>query len=426
MKKNTQPYRAHIIYLDNNGTTRICKEAKKSMMSWIDSRANPSSDSIISKKSKEMIDCATDYMLKHCHVSRSTHTAIFTSGASESNSFILRSVVDAYLRGTKKKPHIITSATEHKSIIKCCNHLLEDELANVTFIEPTAYGCIDPELVKKAITANTAIISIMTANNEIGCLNNIRAIGSISHSYKIPFHTDATASFGKYRYNLMSDNIDAISMSFHKLYGPMGIGMIILNNDLIKGYVLKGLISGTQFNSLRGGTENVPAIAGALACMQSTFTKRLEKNKKMYALKLRIISGLNKYIHKGSYKSYFDNATKKRNEFVVLGPTPTLTSVLPNTLLISFAKNVSEPNDNKPFCNVHLKKCLNKKKIIVSIGSACSTSSPEASHVIYAIKAPLVIRQGVIRVSLSDDNTTKEIDIFIKTLIDCVSAQMII
>lgn len=427
--KTVTPCKVDVIYLDNNGTTKLCKEGKDAMMMWLESRANPSSDSIIAKKSKELMKCARNYMAKHCGMACSNCTVVFTSGASESNCFILRSVVDAYEKHTGKKPHIITSATEHKSIIQCCNNLKDNGKISVTYIEPNAYGCISPDLVKKAITSNTALISIMAANNELGCINDIRKIGEISRSHKVPFHTDAVQLFGKYKMLMTKNKIDALSMSFHKLYGPMGLGMLVISNDLINGYGLKGQISGTQQNGLRGGTENVPAVAAAVASVKHTFTNRDSKNKKMYLQKKRILYGLEQAIPLGKYKNYFSEKKPTRNEFLILGPECNNSyknpNVLPNTILLSFVKNVSfEGEGYIPFCNVDLKKCLNRKKIIISVGSACSTSSKKSSHILYSIKAPERIRQGVIRISLSDDTTNKEIDIFTKELISCIKKQM--
>jgi cysteine desulfurase len=429
-KQNTiTPYKASVIYLDNNSTTKLCKNGKDSMVKWLESRSNPSSDSIIAKKSNELMTYARKYMANHCGAAYSKYSFVFTSGASESNCFILRSVVDAYKRHTGKKPHIITSATEHKSIIQCCNSLKSNGNASITYVEPNAYGCISPELIKKAITSSTALISIMAANNELGCINDIKKVGEIARSHKIPFHTDAVQIFGKYKIPMAKSKIDALSMSFHKLYGPLGLGMLVLSNDLIDGYDLKGQISGTQQNELRGGTENVPAIAAAIASVNHTFTNRDSKNKKMYLQKKQILFELEKVLPQGKYKNYFEKNKPTRNEFIVMGPECNnnykCPNVLPNTLLISFVKNVPfEGEGNGSFCNVNLKKCLNMKNIIISIGSACSTSSKKASHVLYAIKAPEILRQGVIRISLSDDTTSIEIAMFVKELILCIKKQM--
>lgn len=223
--------------------------------------------------------------------------------------------------------------------------------------------------------------------------------------------------------------IDALSMSFHKLYGPLGLGMLVISNDLIDGYGLKSQISGTQQNELRGGTENVPAIAAAVASVKHTFTNRDSKNKKMYLQKKKILFELEKVLPQGKYENYFAKKKPTRNEFIVMGPKCNNNyknpNVLPNTLLISFVKNLPfEGEEYRPFCNVDLKKCLNEKNIIISIGSACSTSSKKASHVLYAIKAPEMIRQGVVRVSLSDNIKSTEITTFTKELILCIKKQM--
>jgi cysteine desulfurase len=418
--KNTiSPCKTAVVYLDNNGTTKMCREGKNAMIAWLDSGSNPSSDSIISKKSAVLIDHAKKYINKHCGVN---YKVVFTSGASESNCLILRSVADSYYQFTKKKPHIITSATEHKSVIVCCNELLERGRANITYIEPNGYGCIDPSLVEKAITHNTALISIMAANNELGCINNIKQIGEIAAKHKVPCHTDAVQIFGKYK--LPMKHIDAMSVSFHKLYGPMGLGLLLLNPQLVEGYALKGQISGSQQESLRGGTENVPAIASAIAAMKHTFNNRDMKNKKMSLQKKKIIHGLEQVLPLGKYKNYFSKSHPKRDEFLVLGPECNgnykKPNVLPNTILLSIVKNTA----GEPFCNINLKKFLYKKNIIVSIGSACSTKELSASHVLYAIKAPEVVRRGVIRISLSDNTTNKDISMFLKALIAGIRKQL--
>lgn len=422
----TDPCKQKVIYLDNNATTKLCPEAKVAMVKWLEARANPSSDSVISIKSRQLIDGASKFMLKHCGTTDKKYTVLWTSGASESNCLILRSVAEAFKLHKGITPHIITSATEHKSIIQCCNSLQNAGTASITFIEPNAYGCVSPTLVASAITSNTALVSIMAANNEIGCINNIKEIGKLVHSKEVPFHTDAVQVFGKYRILLPKSNVDALSMSFHKVYGPMGLGMLIINNQLIEGYGLKGQISGTQQKSLRGGTENVPAIAGAVASIQATFNNRNEKNKKLLKLKKQIIYELEQELPRGSYKRYFAKDAPTENEFILLGPEDGFTNqTLPNTLLLAFVKNKEfEGKEFKRLCNTKIKTDLNKKGIIVSIGSACSTSSEKASHVLYAIKAPDKIRQGVIRVSLSDSNTPAEVSIFTKTVLASIRKQM--
>lgn len=408
-----------VVYLDSNGTTQLCAEAKVAMIKWLTSKANPSSSSVIATNAKKLLDEVRRYIQKQFDAKK--YTVIFTSGASESNCFILRSAADAFKHQTGRKPHIITSATEHKSIIECCNSLKDYDKADITYIEPNAYGCINVDFISQAITENTCLISIIAANNELGCVNDIVGIGKLAHSKNIPFHTDAVQLFGRYKMSLKKYGIDALSMSFHKLYGPMGLGLLILSNELIKGYDMPSQISGNQQDKLRGGTENVPAIAGAYASLKRNFADRSVKNEKMLILKTYLVDSLKKHLPQGTYRKYFTRETKLPYEFIVLGPLDfrtcktlhyTIPKVLPNTLLLSFVKNKGDP-----FCNVKLKKYLDKNNIIVSIGSACSTSSKKASHVLYAIKAPDKVKRGVMRVSLCDNTTKADIDKFIKVLI---------
>lgn len=406
-----------IIYLDNNGTTKLCKEGKCSMVKWLDRYANPSTNSIISKDASELINLTKKQILAHCDAK--DYTVVITSGASESNCLILRSTADAYRFHTDKTPHIITSAIEHKSILDCCGDLVTKKLATVSFVEPDMYGCTRPQNIEKEITENTALISVMIANNEIGCINNIKEIGRIAHEHKIPLHTDAVQYFGKYRISLPEYNIDAMTVSLHKFHGPVGIGLLIVANNLIEGYGLNGQISGTQQNNLRGGTENIAAISACIPTLKHVFTSRSSKNERLYKLREQLISGLENKIKKGNFSSYLGENKNTANEFIVLGPPPPY--VLPNTILLSFVKNTTE---GEPFCNGKLKKYMSDNGVIVAVGSACSTDCKSASHVINALKAPPAVRQGVIRISMSDLTTPQEIKKTIPLLIKGVRKQM--
>lgn len=403
--------------MDNNGTTKRCAPAIKALIKWSKDPINPSTNSVYGKSATKMINDGINYIKTHCGAKK--YTVIFTSGASESNCMIIRSTVESYIKNKKKKPHIITSLTEHKSVLECCKSLNDMNLADITYVAPSITGCINPDFIKKSIRPNTALITIMAANNELGCINNFKAIGEISHAYKIPFHSDFVQIFGKMRINLPKNNVDAISVSFHKLYGPTGCGLLIINNDFINGYDLGPQIYGTQQGGLRGGTQNVPAIASSIAAMKCTFKNRTKKNERLRALRIYILSKLSKVFKFGKYSSYFDKTNKKKDlELVLLGQTNSKKS-LNNTILLSIAKN-----NGRRFCNAKLKKYLDSKRIIVSVGSACNTKSKNASHVIQSIRAPDVIKQGIIRISLSDTTTKKEIDEFIKEFITGIKIQL--
>jgi cysteine desulfurase len=405
------------MYFDNNATTKVCLASKQALVSWLDRRANASTTTPIAKKAQLLIQNAKNYILKYCNAT--DHTVVFTSGASESNCLIIRSVVDAYTLKTKTIPHIIISATEHHSVLQCCADLKERDVINITYIAPNAYGAISPQLVERAIQKDTALISIMAANNELGCINDLQKIGEVALKHKIPFHTDAVQMFGKYKINM--SNITALSMSFHKIYGPMGVGLLVISNQLIDGYNIRSQISGTQQKALRGGTENLPGIAGAFAALKYMTQKREEKNTKLFRMREHVIAELAKVFVQGDYKSYFPTEKITTGEFVVLGPpwngSVKQPNVLPSTLLLAFVKNPGA------VCNIEMRRCLLKRKVVVSIGSACATSSVEASHVLHSIRAPPSIMRGTLRISFGDDNTFKEVEHLIESLVACVKKQ---
>jgi cysteine desulfurase len=412
-----------IIYLDNNATTLICPEAELVYKQWLKCY-NPSSSSAISQGAAAMMDKVRNSILKHCGTDHKSYTVVFTSGATESNCFILRSCVESYRKIRQIKPHIIISSIEHHSILECAKLIEEAGYADVSMVAPNMFGCILPADVEKAIRPNTCLISIMYANNETGSINNIPQIGEIAHSRKIPLHTDAVQIFGKYPIPVEKNNIDAMSVSFHKLYGSKGIGLLILKNDLIEGYDLKGQINGSQESGLRGGTENPPAIASCLAALKCNFKNRKVKNQKLLKMRDYIIDqlGASDLFGLGNYANYLDPKFVdglKDVELVILGPPrDKVNYYLPNTLLISIA------TPHKKFCNVELKKDLDRRGIVVSISSACLTSSSKSSHVLSAIGAPDIIKRGVLRISLGDNNTMEELEQFMPKFLDAVKMHL--
>lgn len=411
---------APLIYLDNNGTTIPHKKVVEVVKEWT-TAYNPSSDSKWAKSCSAMIDKVRQSICKHCNISPATHTILFTSGASESNSTVLRDCAYSYYRLTKTRGHIISSAIEHSSVLQCLENLKDEGVISYSLILPNIYGTVNVADVEKEIDSirskglPIALISIMFANNELGTINNIKGIGELAYKNKIPFHTDAVQVFGKFVIDLPASKISAISVSYHKFYGPKGIGLLILNNQFIEGYGLRGIIAGSQQHGLRGGTENVAGIAGAGEALKVAFQHRGQKNDKLRQLKMHIVESLAKHYPIGKYESYVDEAKElKMVEIVFLGcdPADEMRS-LPNTLLLSVAKN-----KGNAFCNIKFKELLRKNGIDISIGSACHTDSPKASHVLTAIHAPPVIKKGVIRVSLGDYNTLDEIRQFVKIFLE--------
>lgn len=422
-----------IIYLDNNATTQIHPVVMSIMNRWLKCIANPSAPNEASKFAGKALECAKRIIAKHCGISTDTHKIIFTSGGSESNSFIIRSACSAFETKCHCKPHVIVSAIEHKSILACVDSLVSGGKIEASYILPNIYGCIQPSLVEKAIRPNTCIVSVMHANNEIGSVSDIRKIAEICHAHNIPFHTDTVQSFGKYKIDFPSYGIDAISVSFHKLYGPLGVGLLIISNSFVDGYGLQSIVSGSQQYGLRGGTEFVPGIMGAIASLQIVHTDRKKKNERLLRLRNFAIAGIAKKLPIGDYANYAVSTSAsssssasasasghRKFEVIILGPPLEMTDkYIPNTLLIAFAKNTG-----KEFCNADLREDLEKQGIVVGIGSACLTTSLKASHVLEAISAPPVIQRSVIRISMSDDTTKEDINHFVNAYIKAIKKQI--
>lgn len=404
-----------LIYLDNNATTTPCEDSINYVNEWLKHQANPSGNSIISIASKNMIEKCRIKIAKLCNAEN--YEVVFTSGGSESNCLILKSIVKGWKSIIDVIPHIISTETEHKSIIKCLREMEQRKEIELTMIEPSDYGIIRPKDIESAIKKNTALISVMYANNEIGCINPIETIGEIAKKYNVPLHTDAVQIFGKQIPDLTKNNISAMSVTFHKLYGPQGIGAAIISKELISGYALTGEISGTQQSGLRGGTEPVAAIAGAFAATLWNNKGRSKKNEYLLKMRNTLIDCLESNFDIFNYKDYYalgddeilnSPAYKDRQGIVILGPPKDSNKYLPNTILISVIDHKEE------FCNVILKKILHSFGIIVSIGSACNTSSNSGSHVLESIYAPPIIVRGTIRISLGDYNTISEVNEFCK------------
>lgn len=399
-----------IVYLDNNATTIMPNNVIAEINKWFN-KGNPSSSYRSAKLSQELIETTKQYILTCANVSDDEYEVILTSGCSESNAFILKSAVDGFFIKTKTRPHIVCSSIEHKSILKTLEDLVYLKKCTVDYVKPNSNGFILAEDVEAAIKVNTCLVCVMGANNETGVINDIQKISIVVHNQNIPFFSDYTQLFGKIPKN--AKYTDAFCTSFHKLYGPPGIGFIAIKKILITNYNLKPLIAGEQNNGLRGGTENTPYIAGVLECLKYNFADREIKNKRMndlksYFIKIMNVSGL----PCKSLQEYNDAKTNQQQyQMEIVFISSNSNNYLPNTMLIGIVKR------NKPFiCNVTIKNKLEKNGIIVSIGSACNTKSKHASHVVDAMNIDSLLRKGIIRISMCDSTTKDDMDKLIKSL----------
>jgi cysteine desulfurase len=203
-------------------------EVKQAMWEALD-QGNPSSTDVVAMRSKKRLTESRNFVYKVCNISPNDFYIIFTSGASESNNMILRSSAEAYKKMARTMPHIIVSNIEHATSLKCCKILEEHGLATVSYVACDPFsGEIFPAAVASAMRPNTCLVSIMHANNETGAINNIKGIGALCRARGVPFHTDAVQTFGKYGLHPNENNVDAFSVSFHKMGGPVASGMLVM------------------------------------------------------------------------------------------------------------------------------------------------------------------------------------------------------
>lgn len=396
-----------MIYLDNNATTMMPETVIKEMTLWCN-KGNASSSYKSAEESRKMMMDFKKYIAKLCKISYDDFEFILTSCGSEANSQIITSIILSYITNINKMPHVIISSIEHKSILNLVKSFEDRKMISASYINPQPSGHILPQDIEREIKKNTCLISVMHANNETGAINNIIEIGKIAHDCSIPFHTDTVQTFNKYPIDPNLCNVDAFSISFHKFLGPPGVGMLIIRKQLLKGYKLQPIIFGTQNDGLRGGTENLPGIGASYLASRITMDKRKEKNKYIVNLKQLLIDELY-----SRFECRLFNEPSKNNKEIVLFYSPDL-QYLTNTLLIAVV------NKDREVCNSKIKKKLEERNIIVSIGSACNTSSPTASNTIINMKISPQIRKGILRISWNEYNCEDDIKKFVKELFNII------
>ena len=310
---------------------------------------------------------------------------VFTSGATESNNLALKGVAEMY---AEKGNHIITAATEHKAILDTCKRL-EKHGIRVTYLPVQANGLVDLDMLKDAITDKTILVSIMYANNEIGVLQNMAEIGKIAKAKGVLVHSDATQAVGKVPMNVIKDNIDLMSMSGHKIYGPKGVGALYVRRKSPRVQITAQMDGGGHERGMRSGTLNVPGIVGlgeACALCQAEMT---EESKRMAYLRDKLRSKLESQL----------------DEVYVNG---TMEHRVPNNLNISFAYVEGES------------LLMGINDIAVSSGSACTSATLEPSYVLKALGAGDDLAHSSIRFGLGRFNTEEEVDYVADKVIDVV------
>ncbi len=372
-----------IIYMDHAATTPVRKEVFDEMMPYFSEYyGNPSSIYHLSNFSKIAIDKARERVAKAINAEK--NEIYFTGGGTESDNWALKGIASK-LRD--KGNHIITSKIEHHAILHTCEYL-EKLGFEVTYLNVDEYGMISLDELEKSIKDNTILISIMFANNEIGTIQPIKEIGSIAKKHNIIFHTDAVQAVGSLPIDVKAMNIDLLSMSAHKLYGPKGVGALYVR----KGIKLDPLIhGGAQERNKRAGTENVPGIVGLGKAIELAYSELEENTAKLIEL-----------------RDYMIKNIQNRIPDVRLNGHPT--KRLPGNVNMCFRYIEGES----------LLLSLDMYKIEASSGSACTSGSLDPSHVLLAIGLPHEIAHGSLRLSLGIKNTKEEVDFVVEKLVTIV------
>ncbi|MEI3229691.1 MAG: cysteine desulfurase NifS [Lachnospiraceae bacterium] len=362
-----------LIYLDNAATTQVYPEVFEEMKPYFtEYYGNPSSVYQFAQESKNKVERAREEIAEMLNAK--PEEIYFTGGGSESDNWALVATAETY---AKKGKHIITSKIEHHAILHTCEYL-ESRGYEVTYLDVDENGLIDLEQLKKSIREDTILISIMSANNEIGTIQPIAEIGKIAKEHEIFFHTDAVQAFGHIPIDVEEMQIDMLSASGHKIHGPKGIGFLYIRKNVRIGAFIHG---GSQERGKRAGTHNVPGIVG-LAAAAKIAKENLESNIE-YETKLR---------------DYAISRIENEIPFAVLSGHRT--KRLPNNIHFCFRFIEGES----------MLILLDQAGICGSSGSACTSGSLDPSHVLLAIGRPHEIAHGSLRLTLSEKNTKEEID----------------
>lgn len=372
------------VYADNAATTRVSDTAFNAMLPYFKEQyGNPSSLYTVGQKAQEALYSAREIMAKYldCDIKEIT----FTSGGSEADNQAI--LTGAYLGEKKGKKHIISSAFEHHAVLHTLKKL-ESQGFEITLLPVHSDGFVRVDELEAAIRPDTALVTIMYTNNEIGTVQPIAEIGRVCREKGVLFHTDAVQAAGHIKIDVKAENIDMLSLSAHKFHGPKGIGMLYAK----KGINLYTLIEGgAQERGKRAGTENVPAIMGMAAAFKEA-NENIDKNfGYVKSLRDKLAQGLSKIPH------------SKINGDISKG--------LAGTLNMCFEGIEGES----------LLLLLDDRGISASSGSACTSGSLDPSHVLLALGLPHEVAHGSLRISLSEYNTEEEVEHILKNVPEVVA-----
>ena len=372
------------IYADNAATTKMSSKAIEAMLPYMDKiYGNPSSLHTAGQQAKEALDNARERVAKL--LGCEAREIIFTSGGSEADN---QAIISAANMGAKKgKKHIISTAFEHHAVLHTLDKLKKQGF-EITLLDVGEKGRVSPQQVADAIREDTALVTVMYANNEIGTIQPIKEIGAVCREKGVLFHTDAVQAAGHLHIDVKEQNIDMLSLSAHKFHGPKGVGVLYARKGILLSNIIEG---GAQERGKRGGTENIPAIMGMTAALEEAVENLDANAEKMAAMRDKLIEGL---------------------------------SAIPHSILNGDSENRLPNNVNFCFEGIEgesLLLLLDDKGVCASSGSACTSGSLDPSHVLLAIGRPHEIAHGSLRLSLSEENTAEEMDYIIRAVTEVVA-----
>ena len=372
-----------MIYADNAATTKMSRKAIEAMLPYMEEVwGNPSSLYVFGQKAKEALDDARERVAACLGASASG--IYFTSGGREADN---QAILSAAKAGEKKgKRHIISTSFEHHAVLHTLEKLKREGF-EIELLDVHENGIVSPEQVAKAIRDDTALVTIMYANNEIGSVQPIAEIGAVCRERKVLFHTDAVQAAGHLPIDVQKQNIDMLSLSGHKFHGPKGVGVLYARKGIPLVNVIEG---GAQERGKRGGTENVPAIMGMTAALEDACAYIEENNGKILKLRERLVEGLRKIPH---------SVQNGDNEHF-----------LPGTISFCFEGIEGES----------LLLLLDDRGICASSGSACTSGSLDPSHVLLAIGRPHEVAHGSLRLSIGENNTEEDVDQILRAVPEVV------
>ena len=372
------------IYMDNGATTRVTEPVFEAMKPYFcEIYGNPSSAHNFGYVSRHAIDAAREQVAKA--INADVNEIYFTGCGTESDNWAVRG---AAYENLKKGRHIITTAIEHHAILHTCAQL-EKEGFEVTYLPVDEYGFVTPEQLDAAIRPDTTLVSIMTANNEIGTIEPIAELAAVCKKHGVLFHTDAVQAIGSVKIDVKAMQIDMLSMSGHKFHAPKGIGVLYIRKGVRLQQFMNG---GAQERNRRAGTENLASIVGIGKAIEIATADIDAHNAKLSAIRDHMIGRILKEI-----------------PYTRLNGHPT--TRLPGNVNVCFRFIEGES----------LLMLLDAKGIAGSSGSACTSGSLDPSHVLLAIGLPHEIAHGSLRLSLSEENTMEEADYVVDALVEIVS-----